>query len=526
MPTNSQFVDLPYAPVGGVNSTDSEDNIGDTEVADSRNFLFEGKQCFTRPGLASVASAINDSIQYIFSPGGPYLILISTTSNKIYATVGLPPASTEFQVTGAAITFNAPTLVPRVAYVNGVYLIAGVQQGLVRWNPGAGTTYTILAAATNFLFIDGHYSRAVGAYPIPGIGPVIGLQFSYSVPGDETVWTAGVGVVNGSGSAQLSDANGLISAFTVMRNVVILVAGSGFHLAYATGNGASPYNIQKFSKRSAVPFVQSEPAVYNNVMYYVSNYGDVCTFDLNQVQSIGHRIQKTLNLALQNRLLTYSSIQTGITTTNYADTNYAGISEPRFHILVKTASAYFHFVYTINEDTWSIHEYDPSISLIGIANINPILSLPTGTLGTGFDGIGPLFYQNVTPGNNLYRYWYPGTNCERAPYIKGKVFIVEKPELDYTLNRVLVGTRDYGDQSVTTSVESRLGRQKNVSTTVKSIGSLNDGYWGRDWFDMLQAGTGSATGQVFQPTVTGAANKKLAINYIGMRFTGASEFRG
>lgn len=518
MPTDSEFIDLPYAPVGGVNTYDSEDNIGDTEVADARNLLFEGKQCFARPGLATIGSVINDTIGSVFYVGGPYLILINSAGTKIYACALPNSVPNEFQVTGPAITLIGGFI--SVDYVNGVYLIAGNSGGLIRWDWFAGTVYTLIATAP-FQFVAGHYSRAVAAYNLTVSSTIQGLDFDWSVPGDETVWTVAPGLVNGSGKAIINDANGTINSLSIVKNVVVISAGTGIHLAYATGNGASPYNIQKWTSKIQVPIFGAPgayaPKVFNNLLYYITANGDVCTFDLAQVQSIGTKIQKTLLLAIQGRTVG-NDVSTAFSLYDYAAVATLQAMVPRFHIFVKNPGVYWHFSYNILEGVWSIHEYDPAMALLHVFSIPGISNLSF---------VGPAFYQNISPTNNVYKYWSPGTACERAPYFKGKLFVAEKPEVDYTLNRVLVGTRDYGVQSTTVSVESRLGRQKNVAAVTRNTGSAsNDGFWGREWFDMLQPGTGSATGQMFQATVTGAVGSKFACNYVGLRFSNAGDFRG
>lgn len=506
MPEQSeQWIDWPqggYVPTGGVNYADSEDTIGDTEVANASNFLFENGMALTRPGLSSVTTT-NISHTAAFAKG-----LAALQLNLVIDSSGLlwkvTPAGVGTQITGAGTSFAAGVN-PMVDIVNNVVLIGGNSGGLIQWNP-SGTTYTVLTPGAQYRYVAGQLARAVAAYGITGSvnDPI---TFAYSVPGDQTTWT---GSTNGSGLIVLSDAPDVITGLGVMHNIVVLPRATGFHLAYYTGQFAPTFQIQTYTRDGVGAPYPSTISFRNNLMFFVGP-DDVYVFDLTNVTSIGRNIRNKLFA-----LLNSGSNIIGFTT--YHMKNSVGQYLPclRYH-LVALGSNTTHFCYNFEAKTWSVHSYAIGVSEWPFDFVGA--SLPIGQ-DNGFS-----LADNSVPAK-IY-YWDAAVACEQPSSVTSKLFYVgNDPTTDYTLQRMLLSNRDLGGTGVTITATARLATNPVSFNNAQAGGLFNTGYLIRTWFDMMVDGVATGVGQGYQTTVNIPANKAFAFNYLLMRLTEAGEYRG
>lgn len=501
-----EFIDWPpggYTPTNGINDSDSEDSIDDTECADALNMLFERKQIFNRPGVRRIAT-VGPGAQAAFAAGlaGNGLNVLIDTAGIIY--------DLDEDGTAQAIT---PDMAPsfglkgyhNVAVVNLVALFGNNVNGLIRWDPVGLTSTTIPDAP--FRYVKGHLSRAVATVALDG-SPGAALTFAWSVAGDETVWA---GSTNGSGLEIISDANDSITGLDVMHNIVVIPRATGIHLAQPTGVALPAYNVSNFSNSSgsAGCFYDSTWASADNIAYFCSQ-DNVYSFNLQEIKPIGTNIKNKLF-----DLLEAGALVKGFITRNAVRGSNQIQNRVRYHLVVLDAATTTHFCYSVEQGTWSIHDYEGGMTAV----LNLIQS--PGPRIYGFCGVD----ESNPP---VLKLWDGAVVCERASWLLGKEYYPEAASLDMQLQRCLIQTRNYG---AATAPTISVGFRLNHTPITRSRGPIavgsaaNDGKWIRTWFDMLSAGN-VAVGQGFQPRIDVPAGQKFAFNDFYMRFIEAGEYRG
>ncbi len=483
-----------YEMFGGVNSADAENQIGDNEVVDAVNFLFEREECFTRPGL-SAPSALSISGNGVFAKstrlnanGSLVTLLISSNGHLFRLTPGYSVVDLGAITTGATDFHN-------IAAVNNVMLVGNTPNGLVRVDPATNGVTTI--ATAKFRYVRSLLSRAVGAYDTTA--SFGSIKVGWTVAGDETTWT---GATNGSGSAILSDAPDEITGCETIKNVWVILRRGGIHLGYQTGLGFPAFRFEQYQRDGAGCNFPSTVACEDNMIFFCSN-DDVFTFDLQGgLQRIGGKIRYELFNYLDNGVLFRGFMSRSTSSTTLA-------RRPRLRYnLFPTQAGYTHFSYDLDEKKWSRHQYNAtslnaSSAFYYIQNNNfesPAI----------FDSAG-----------NIYT-WDNGLNCESAAYMLGKMFDVQPLEKDYRVNRILLKHRNMGEtDGITLGVSASLNNVRTWKTDVQNIGTQEaDFAWMRTWFNI------DSVGNDFQVRIDVPPNTPFSTNYLSMQLSEAGEYKG
>lgn len=512
-PSSSQYTPISYTPIGGINSTDNEAAIEQYECAQGTlNFLFEGKEALTRPGLTS--TVVGSNAQPVWWSQGinaiitNYILTAVGTAGRIWY---LAQTGVWTEVTGPGTNFNSvPAPDFSAAGVNGVILIGGSSSGALRWDP-AGNVYTVLATAP-WKYVISHLSRAVGAFDlnVAGTGQ---RTLGWSVAGDETTWT---GATNGSGRSIIADMPDQMTGLGVMRDVVVIFRQRGIHLAIPTGLAFPAYSIKTWNRTARGCAYPLSLQVHDNVSYFMS-YDDVHTFDLVNMKSIGYKIRKTLFSQLSaNPGLLFRGVL--VRSLNNASAN---LSVPRdWYVLVPvwgsktgvgSASAASIFLYDILEDTWSIHDFAASLNAAG----EDLRTLSAGEIGFQmFDTASP---------SNVSR-WARGAACERASVLKTRVTLAaDDPWSDYLVERALLSYRNQGAHNVTVKVSCE---QAGVNTTFQDSQATHGGataLWSRLWFNLRQ---NARPGQNFQVEIDIPAGNNFNMDWVGLQSVRSGDYRG
>lgn len=510
MGLDSEYIDVPYSPTGGVNYSAVEDMLEDGEVFDARNFLFESGMALTRPAavnrftLTGQTAASVYQKTFLFAPGS-WVYIGLTSDNKVW--------NLGTQITGAALTLGNPVS-HNSALINGVIMLGNNTGGLINTTVPGGTTYTIIATAP-FAYVRAHLARAVAAYQLAGgTAATNPFVFAWSVPGDQTTWT---GSTNGSGAIIIADADSAITGLEVIHNVAVIPRATGFHLAYPTGVAIpNAFRMETWTKdRIGAPW-SSTIATSNNMMFFVGE-DDVYTFDLINFKSIGKKIRNVLIPQISGLNNTTQFFKGFVTTRqgNGLTSRYQAQPRLRYHLLQVGANPTNHYIYNVDEGNWSVHQYSfqataPFDDLIGFGGGPVVFS-------------GPAFVDNSNPGNFIS--WSNASPCEQASFLTGPVHQVQQREIDVTLQRILVSARDLGATNITVSFVNKLASATGTGSVQKSFGINNDSRLIREWFDFFSKSS-QPTGQSFQVTISVPANNAFATNYYNLRFTLGGDFRG
>lgn len=519
---------LLYRPVGGINSTLPADSIGETEVADAVNFLFERQQAVTRPGYQTrVISSI--AAQAYFVWGGLPLtdvFIVVTGPGKLYKVTYPGLAVTEITpAAGAFTTFSGRMF--QAAGVNGAVLISGdAGGGMVRWVP-ADATYTIVTAPS-YQFVSSHFSRAVAAKSL--VGGTGDYTVAWSAAGDETDWASAT-----AGSSVLSDVTGQIQGLGVIDNVVVIPTTHGFHFGYATGVSTPAYRFEAKIRTGFGPAWDSTVCFHNNVCYYVGQH-NAYTFDLQTIKPIGDPIREELLRALTQasalKNVTYrgfvsvegsnTALTTGAFTAAYS---HVLTGRAQYNLVPALAQGYDatfnpnlvrpnfpHFAYNIEEGTWSKHRYD--FNVVG---------------GCWLQNHNKLFLHDSTA-TPLIREWDSSIWCESSAYLLSRILIPNgDPCSDFTSQRTLMRYRNSSpavlgnprERRVILTVSAKLESELLVASSEqgKDLPFSDDPDWWRTMYDIR------VTGNDFQYRVDVPPNSVFALNMLGGKFAPAGQFR-
>lgn len=468
-----------YNPIGGVNLTDSEDVLGEQEVRDSLNFLFERGTARTRPGLTTVTvSPTVGTIAFAKSlslGATPMTFLI--VGNKLYKLVN----GTSTEITGAGITFGSSEYHNGTS-VNGEILIANSTGGMVRWDP-AGNTYTILNSA-KYRYVTGHFSRALGAYDASATNG--DKKVGWCATGDISDW---VGV--GSGSNTLSDCPDDITGLGNINNVVVIPRRGGIHLAFPTGYGANPFRFEVWGRDGAGFPYPSTVAFNNNILYGVGR-DDVYTFDLANLTPIGYKVRDEL----------LQAIHAGVIYRGFVSTLSGHMSQGRYH-LIPNSNQWPHYCYDIQERKWSKHMYSAVIT--GGFHFVP-----------GYTTEGAAVF-----GSDFVGKWDELVACETASQLRSRTFMLGDLMQDQRVIRGMVRYRDYGEATVGCQFGVTINRERRVESQELVVGSKEaSGRWTRQWFNFR------SEGQDGEWTLDVPAGVPFATNLFGMKIIEGGEYRG
>lgn len=474
----------PYRPVGGLNKEDPAILIGENEVQDAQNFLFERGVAQLRPGVATKSPVTTDSIFYgrSFDFTSSFKTVVLTTGNKVFSLNGSFAAT---ELTGITPAFA--TAYGSMEVVNGVVLIGNNTAGLIRWDP-VGTTITATAGAP-YRYITGHLSRAVAAYKLGGADTLLDPRtVAWSEAGDETNWNV---ATFGVGTNVLADVSDEITGIGMARNVVVVARSTGFHLGQPTGKSEPAFNWSLHSK-NAVGVVHPETfCVYGTLCFFVSRH-DVHTFDLVGIEPIGRPIRGELLGYLAN----------GIAYRGFISESYGIHVRAAYHLVpVATTTTLPHFVYDLEERKWSRHVYGLGLrggwyQLLAAKNSAPVLSL--------FDSAS-------------LRLWDEDVVCDTAGSIDGRIITIGSLTDDYKILRVLFCYK--APAAVTVTIKLYVDQSGTEKTQEETRTLTGNSKWRREWFDI------QVTGNLLWAKVSVGSGSQIEVREITADITTGGETR-
>lgn len=484
---------------GGISAAVKENALPSGKVTDARNFLFQRGTALTRPGLSKeTGSGYPTGVIYVqelylhrSSTDLDKTSILVTDDDSIYQFDAMGVPRTELTPVSTAAAFSDADLM-NAASVNGLILIANNPGGMVRWDP-AGTTYTIIPSSP-YHFVTGHISRAVGAYEIGGFAAKVG----WSVTGDETDWISA-----GSGSAVLADIPDKVTGLKTVRNTIVLVRTSGFHLGYPTGTSDPAFRFEAFSQEGAGCPYPSTIAITDDFMAYCGA-DNVYMFDLSRISPIGDEIRDRLFPYLKNgvvfrgfftREIPFSSVDL-----EYGgnDSNAGYSTRLMFHL---AAAGFPHFIYDFTEGSWSIHTYDDNT-----------LSVP---FSLGF----PAFYGT----DGFINRWDLRERVETTAYLTLPTLEIGDLDQNFRAGPIILRYRDQGVvESIIVNSICKGDEGKMVEDTVNtSIGTAEaDGRFMRTKFLTNLVGNG------FETTIEVPENKSLILDAVMIKIQQAGVFKG
>lgn len=477
----------PYRPTGGINSEDCEDQLGETEVRDSANILYERKQFMTRPFAGAVTPVgftgnidFGKSIRLDVAP----IIALISSNGKIYSRVNQIVAT---EITGGGTTLGSK-LFHSISAVNGVFVFANNSAGMLRWDT-SGFVYTVIAAS-NYRYVTSHLFRAVGAYKLDGAAGDA-RRVAWSQSGDETLWTGG-----DSGNTNLIDAPDDITGLEVLKNVLVVCRREGFHLGFATGISQPVYRFETWGRQAHGVQYPSTVDVMDNKLFYCSQE-DVYIYDLQNTIPIGGKIRGEL----------FPFLRAGVGYRGYCSKNVGDLPRLRYNLVpMANTASYPHFVYDFQDGAWSKHTYGNVLIRGGFYALQ----------SQNFEGTA-LF----TGGAIVYWDDNNAAGCEVPGFLVGRVITLEADEVDCIVRSLLLGYRNHGASSVKTTVAASLNNTDISTTDVQQIGVLPaNSRLLRTWFRH------QTTGQKFEIRLDIPTGKRFSGNYIGLQYDRSSEFKG
>lgn len=448
-----------YNPIGGINLEDNDAALGENEVRTAQNLLFEAGECKARPGTTTTEVTTLGSAPVFFQSlyvGGTPWTVMQLANGKIYKVVG----TTATEITGAGTTFGSADF-NNVCSVNGAVLFGNNTGGVLRWLT-TGVVYTILASA-RMRYLTSHLSRAVGAYDtnVAGTGQIM---VEWSKPGDETVWNTSPST-DGSGSTTLSDAPDDITGLKTIRNTIVVVRRTGFHLGFPTGVAIPAFRFEVFRRGDnsvGCPY-PATVAVSDETLFFVGP-DDIYMFDLNEIVPIGYKVRT----AVLNTLRTANKGYAGFISRMALNGSY----RTRYN-LVPYGSAVSatdpHFCYDLRDRTWSRHVYNTTSAW----GFNFIQS------GTA-EGLARVNASLAAEPIDVFT-WDANVACESLMRFTGRTMRIGPYDRDMQVNRVMMNVRDKTGVSVTVTVDGRRGDTAVNYPVAITAGTNNDSHWVRKW---------------------------------------------
>lgn len=520
--TNLKFV---ARPSGGLNLQEFSAEISESELTECTNMLPVVGCLEPRPVLrtnaANIFQGLTERLWYVeYSAGliggtGLNVGIALSESGTLYFSYG---ANIYSPVSGSSPTF-VDYLHMNFAIVNGAVLVANASTGIVQFITGADA---VDISDAPYRYVIGHLQRAFAAYKLSG-GPNDPVTVAWSVQGDATDWTS---TTLGAGSAVLSDSADEITGLAIIQNVVVIFHRSQIHIGTPTGQASPAYTFSTFSRERVAGIgcvMSTSLAVRDNVARFVG-LDNVYAFDLQNITPIGDKIKSAFyaQLTTARPSSTFPTPYKGF----YTSLGWApGGNRNRnyYHLFPVYATAGApHWVYSLDDNTWSQHSYAYNTNY-------PFRKLNTSILGDTTNGYD-FYYDSDTAAfvddadNPPGYYVWDSTGISEGPCtFTSKEIIVGDIVYDYVLERVFLVMRDTtGGLSITCTVTSILNGVVNTLTMTQSVGGAHDGRLKRYWFN------GRLVGNVFKISFTFTspiAQIVPQIGYYGAQFQESSEFR-
>jgi hypothetical protein len=468
---------LNYSPIGGINAEDAEISLGETQVRDSVNFLFDRKMVSSRPAAEikdygfTGAFKVGKSANF----GGVRRHLVVSEGVNLYSINPTTLVST--QITGAAVS-SIGDYPSSIGVVNQLMLVGGFSGGLLRWLPST-TNYSLIPTAP-YQFVVGHRTRAVAASHLTDSNG--SMWIGWSKAGDETNW-----VDYGSGHSTLPEVGPILGLANV-RNIVVVPCDGGFYLGYPVV-GDPPFDWQVFSTNS---YQAPQPRTFTSfggMCFFVSS-SDVHVFNLSEISNIGRNIRSMLFSEIKN-----GAVYTGVVTQNI------GARKRVLYHLIPMSGSLLHFIYDVEDNTWSKHQYSQQtrggFALEAGGDSNTLL------LGTN------------TAGQVLQ--WNPDVECESEQRLNSRVFSLDPITHNFNFSRAMLRYKCNADiprsslklECDTGEFYQGLNLEADLPASEK---------WRRMWYPGLLAG------QNYTADLTIPAGHSVSFDRLDLEISDAGEF--
>lgn len=492
---------IEFNTLGGTNTTDNYARVGETEVNDSDNLLWEKGMALARPGLGTGTIAFTTGIA-IFADS---IIINNESVNFVINNAGTMynfTVATGFAYTGAGTLF-ANFLDNNICSALNTLLVGNNQNGLILIDDPINNPNYIVIPEAPYKYFASHQGRAVAAYDLTNTtnGP---RAFGWCKPGDLTTWTS----VDGSaGQEFIAECNDKVSGLGVLHNIVVILRTTGIHLGYPTGSLPLPYNLQPFTTYGAGCFYSSTAAWTDQFVIFCGQ-DDVYMFDLQQCTPIGYKIRDELMHRLN------------------VGTNYRGVitrvgqsSTPRFryHLFPINAVDQPHFVYDLLEQKWSKHSYNVPGNWPFDLAAGVLLSLPNS------QDHGFAFVDGSTPTN--VRLWDGNLACEKQMSFTRYMGMPGSLERDFKVTDILIRHKDLGVTLITITLEAQLNDTTQTFNGSKLAGSfMQTGKLIRTYLSRNE--DMKAVGNDFLVTIVIGSNQVISMDYLVFMLAEVGFYRG
>ncbi len=488
------FDPVPISLYAGINRGVSEDSLEDGQVQGASNFLFRRRESILRPGLKKIA--LSGSVAgCIYARSlleiGQTSFSIYLTGNKVLSIDSSGNVVDRTGGTGALFT----TAFANATAVNGIFLVGNNASGGndFYWDPTIANG-SLIGGDGRWRYVTSHTARGVGAFRTSGAAndPI---SVGWSDQGNPLNWATGG--ASTAGSAVLSDMTEDITGAFTIRNIIVIPRHTGFHLGYPTGISFPPFRFEPWNRDGVGVFYPETADVSNNVLYFVGE-DDVYTFDLQRIQPIGTRIRDDLLPILRSGVIYRGFIARGT----------FGEARATYNLAPAAASdnKYPHFVYDINEDTWSRCDYDDALLMHC-----PFYRYPISSGGVSFLG-----------DDGFLRIWDNETACETRAHLEAPTKFVGPLSKDMRCGGVLLKHRNFNESmAVKVTVNGQLFASEIEASERRTLGEdAGDRRWARTWFRSNIVGQGFTTRIDIDP------GQRFSTNYLELYIQEAGEYRG
>jgi hypothetical protein len=503
-----ETVKLNFTPLGGVDYEDNATRLASNLVSASTNFMYQGQQCLTRPGLAPPPDAsfsfINHPVTFadkVYNNAVGFSMFVDTFNNIYYYAAGTGSGA----VAGSGAVFANHVFI-NVTSVIGQIVFGGNPGGIITWDPTTLTNVYVIQTTAPYRYVSALQGRAIAAYNTTEsmlLGP---RAFAYSKPGSLSIWTSTDG---SAGEINISDIEDDITGLGVLHNIVVIPHRNGIHIGYPTGALPLPFDIQPFIRWGGGIWQPSTVAFSDEVMFGVGE-DNVFMFDLNTLSPIGNPIRNELLTNIND-----GTLYRGFITRFGYDTLPARL---RYHLVPLGNNSCRQFTYDFVAQSWAPHEYNSA------GTINWAWAMPsTASIGNGDYGIA-LVDNAAPPDVNI---WQSTVPCEQPSTVTRYCGVIDDLASDYMLEDVILHYQDNlaSAVDVTITIQGTLAGAVTTTDQTTAIGGLNDGLWKR-----AQMGRGSNNlrqlGNDFFLTLSVPANSSLTFDQVTVLLTRQGDFRG
>lgn len=468
-------------------------------AGDSRNFLFQDNQCFSRPGLTSTALTGITANHRIMSAqrvktdfAEQVMALSFYYVGPAYKTWTINAGNVATEITGGGTVGDA--------YFEGFLGDVFMANTSGIWSSTGGAAWVNRNVAP-YSLLTRHLTRLIAANPST-------RTIGWSVVGNGYDWAS-----SGSGTNLLAHINDRIILICTIKNMLVILRQTGITIGYPTGTSSPAFRFEDFV--SDFDLYDGGACCLGNYLYWVGA-SNVYRFDGSQIESFGDEIiGDYMHFSRSSAAgVSYKGLATFVEAAWWYTVTGVATTHPRlvYHLipiipyspLTPSLIKEPHYVYDFLEKSWSIHSY-------GNIDWTAAHSTPNNRQ--------PRMYSRTS--NALTYEWARDTVIEQEAYVESNEIPLGEEDVDALLERVLITFRDIGQTTITVSITSTLNDGTVTGSPTLLIGNgLNDGVLRRKWLDIRQAG------QFYKVRVTVPASVRA--NFVMFRFVfdKSGDFRG